>query len=282
VGVGSSILQSGELGRGSHACWSYRSDGAHRDFLAAYFTAGIEANERLMYLAPPAQLRTAVTTLTEAGLEVGTLMAHGRLVMGDVTAAYLSAGALEPDIRLAGHALIVEQALRDGFDGLRVCSEIAPLLRTGGVRDDWYPYEVRADVLIASLASIVVCACDQRNVEPQVMSELAAVHSLRGGAVGYPSPFVLHAGPDGLALSGEVDASSADRIGRWLRDVLGDMSEPVVDVTELEFIDAAGMWALLDSAHTHPGGLVLRGTSPHFRRVWAVCGYDAIGSVQLN
>ena len=270
------------MGRGSHACWSYRSEAAHQRFLAEFFTAGLDANERLVYLAPAQQVRTAVATLTGAGLEVGTLMARGGLVMGDVTVAYLSQGALEPDVRLAGHTLIVEQALRDGFDGLRVCSEIAPLLRADGVRDDWYPYELRADMLIAGLPSIVVCACDQRGTEPQVMSDLAAVHSRRGGAVGYPSPFALHAGPDGRVLSGEVDASSADRVGRWLRRALNDMSEPVVDVTELEFIDAAGMWALLDSAHAHADGLTLRGTSPQFRRVWSVCGYDVIDSVRLN
>ena len=270
------------MGRSNHACWSYRSDAAHQHFLAEYFIAGLHSNERLMYLAPPEQLRSAVVTLTEAGLDIGTLMVGGRLVMGDVTAAYLSGAGLEPDIRLAGHAVLVGQALRDGFDGLRVCSEIATLLRAEGVRNDWYAYELRADVLIAGLPSIVVCACDQRATDPEVMSDLAAVHSLRGGAVGYPSPFALHAGPDGLVLSGEVDASSADRVGRWLSGALKDLSEPVVDVAGLEFIDAAGMWALLDCAHAHPDGLVLRGTSPHFRRVWSVCGYDAIDSVQLN
>jgi hypothetical protein len=67
-----------------------------------------------------------------------------------------------------------------------------------------------------------------------------------------------------------------------LSDALEDLSEPAVDVTELEFIDATGMWALLHGAHAHPEDLVVRGTSPHFRRVWSVCGYDAIGSVQLN
>jgi anti-anti-sigma factor len=268
--------------RSSHACWSYRSDVAQRQFLAEYFTAGFEANERLVYLASPEQLRTAEATLTGAGLDVGTLMVQGRLVLGDVTVAYLSEGALEPELRLAGHAVLVEQALHDGFDGLRVCSEIAPLLRADGVRDDWYPYELRADVLIAGLPSVVVCACDQRGTDSGVMSDLAAVHSLRGGAVGYPSPFALRAGPDGIAISGEVDASSADRVGRWLSDVLEDVSEPVVDVTELDFMDAAGMWALLDAAHAHRDGLMLRGTSPHFRRVWSVCGYDAMDCVKLN
>ena len=53
-------------------------------------------------------------------------------------------------------------------------------------------------------------------------------------------------------------------------------------MTGLDFIDAAGMWALLDSAHAHPGGLRLRGTSAHFRRVWSVCGYDTISTVTLH
>jgi anti-anti-sigma factor len=79
-----------------------------------------------------------------------------------------------------------------------------------------------------------------------------------------------------------VDASSAERVGRWLSEALRDLPDPVIDVGGLEFIDAAGMWALLDSAHAHPEGLRLKGTSPRFRRVWSVCGYDTITSVQLN
>jgi anti-anti-sigma factor len=108
------------------------------------------------------------------------------------------------------------------------------------------------------------------------------VHSLHTGAETDDPPFRLHAGAGGLALSGEVDASGAERLGRWLSEALPDLPEPVVDVEGLDFIDAAGMWALLDSAHAHPQGLCLRGTSPKFRRVWSVCGYDTIADVRLN
>jgi anti-anti-sigma factor len=270
-----------QLSRGNHVCWSYRSADAHRMFLTEYFTAGLRANERLLYLASAAQLQTALSFLSDAGLDIGALMGSGTFSVAEVTDAYLSQGALEPDIRLAGHAVLVQQALDQGFDGLRVCSEIAPLLAHGGVRDEWYEYELRADVLIARLPSVVVCACDVRQAERGVVGDLASVHSLQAGAAA-PAPFRLHAGQGGLTLSGEVDASSADRFGRWLRGALGDLPEPVLDVAGLEFIDAAGMWALLDSAHTHPDGLLVRGTSPQFRRAWSVCGYDAIGSVHLN
>jgi anti-anti-sigma factor len=270
------------MGRSSHVCWSYASDAEHRDFVVEFFEAGLAANERLVYLAPPEQLQATLSELDDAGLEPGRLLERGALRVDDLEGAYLIDGALRPDVHLAGHALLVGQALRDGYSGLRVCSEIVPLLGSDGVCDEWCSYEVRADLLIARLPSIVVCACDLRRSRPQMMSDLHAVHSLHTGAPTCHSPFRIHAGPDGLFLSGEVDASSADRVGRWLAGALSDMPEPVVDVEGLEFIDAAGMWALLDSAHAHPEGLRLTGTTERFRRVWAVCGYDTIPSVRLN
>jgi anti-anti-sigma factor len=270
------------MGRSSHVCWSYSSDAEHRDFLVEFVNAGLAANERLLYFAPPDQLHSTLPELADAGIDVGALTERGALSIGDVDGAYLFEGALQPDVRLAGHALLVGQALRDGFAGLRVCSEIAPLLGTDGVCDEWCGYEVRADLLISRLPSIVVCACDLRQARPEVVSDLHAVHSLHTGEPTDDSPFQLHAGHGGLALSGEVDASSAERVGRWLSEALRDLPDPVIDVEGLEFIDAAGMWALLDSAHAHPEGLRLKGTSPKFRQVWSVCGYDTITSVQLN
>jgi anti-anti-sigma factor len=270
------------MGQSSHVCWSYASDAEHRDFLAEFFEAGLAANERLMYVAPPEQLQATLSELASAGLETGPLLESGALRLGDLDEAYLVDGVLRPDLRLAGHALLVGQALRRGYSGLRVCSEIVPLLAPGGVCDEWYPYEVRSDLLISRLPSVVVCACDLRRARPEMMSDLHAVHSFYAGAPTCDSLFRLHARSGGLSLSGEVDASNADRVGRWLADALPDMPEPVVDVEDLEFIDAAGMWALLDSAHAHPQGLRLTGTSEWFRRVWSVCGYDTIRSVQLN
>jgi anti-anti-sigma regulatory factor len=273
------------MARGSHVCWTYRAPGAHRHFLTEFFLAGHRANERLMYLANPEQLVSACSFLAEAGLDVGGLLDSGAFSIGDVASAYVSGGSLEPDLRLAGHAVLVQQALNDGFDGLRVCSEVAPLLAHDAVRAEWCGYELRADVLIATLPSVVVCACDLREAEPSAadaVRELTAVHGRCAGPLP-PAPFRLHAAPaGGLALSGEVDSSWADRLGGWLRAACRDLSDPVLDVTDLDFIDAAGMWALLDSAHAHPRGLRLRGTSAHFRRVWSVCGYDTISTVSVS
>lgn len=277
-----STLRPGDLGRGSHVCWSYASDAEHRDFLVEFFAAGLAANERLMYFAPPEQLQSTLSQLAAAGLDIDSMLERKELHVDDMDGSYLIDGALRPDIRLAGHALLAGEALRDGYSGLRVCSEIVWLLGVDDVCDEWCGYEVRADLLISRMPSTVVCACDLRRARPEMMRDLHAVHPIHTGAPTCHSPFRMHAGPHGLFLSGEVDAASADKVGRWLAEALPDMPEPVVDVEGLDFIDAAGMWALLDSAHAHPEGLRLTGTSERFRRVWAVCGYDTISSVQLN
>ncbi len=202
--------------RGSHACWSYRAPDAHRHFLTEFFLAGHQANERLMYLANPEQVVSACSFLADAGLDVTGLVRSGAFSIGDVTSAYVTGGSLQPELRLAGHAVLVQQALNDGFDGLRVCSEVAPLLALDEVRAEWCGYELRADVLIATLPSVVVCACDLREAAPSAVDavrELTAVHGRSGGPLS-PAPFRLHAGPaGGLALSGEVDSSWADRLG---------------------------------------------------------------------
>lgn len=194
------------LGRGSHVCWPYRSTDAHHAFLTDFFTGGVQANDRLLYLAPPEQIETACSCLSDAGLDLDALMRRGAFSVGDVTAAYLSGGSLQPEVRLVGHAVLVQQALDDGFAGLRVCSEIAPLLAWSGVGEEWCGYELRADVLIKGLPSVVVCACDVRQADGAVLSDVVAVHSMTSG-VALLTPFRLHAAGGGLALSGEVDAS---------------------------------------------------------------------------
>ena len=131
-----STFLAGEPGRGSRSCWSYDAEPVHRALLTEFFAAGLAADERLLYFAAPEQLAGACAAAADSGADVAALMARGAFIVGDVTAAYLSSGSLEPDVRLQGHAALVHRALDDGFAGLRVCSEIAPLLGHGHVRDE--------------------------------------------------------------------------------------------------------------------------------------------------
>jgi len=119
------------MGLSSHVCWSYASDAEHRDFLAEFFEAGLAANERLMYLAPPEQLQATMSGLVDTGIDPSRLLERGALRVDDLDEAYLIDGALRPDVRLAGHALLVGQALRDGYAGPTVCATSGAVTRSG-------------------------------------------------------------------------------------------------------------------------------------------------------
>ena len=74
-----------------------------------------------------------------------------------------------------------------------------------------------------------------------------------------------------LRISGELDIASAPEVRAFLRATVAEGDARLVaDVTDLSFIDAAGISVLLDAdryAAGHGGWLRLVGASAHFRRI---------------
>jgi anti-anti-sigma factor len=55
----------------------------------------------------------------------------------------------------------------------------------------------------------------------------------------------------------------------------------VLDVTELDFVDVAGMRAIARACQTlvhHAGQARIRGASPTFRRIWRLAEFDRVES----
>lgn len=105
-----------------------------------------------------------------------------------------------------------------------------------------------------------------------------------------PAPAVMHVsrvpGPFGvhLRLAGELDIASAGRL-REVTSMLSerDLANLCLDLTDLEFLDAAGLRALL-ATHAlvtgHGGRLVLTGLRPLARRVLRITGLHEVLTVQ--
>jgi anti-anti-sigma regulatory factor len=225
--------------------------------------------------------------LTAAGHHVGPLLGRGQLVVAAVEDAYTPGGTFDPDALLAAFQALVAQALAEGFTGLRVFGDPAPLLADPDVRARWPSYELRADLLVARLPAVALCGYDLRVVDDAAVELPTAVHRLRLGAGDTPGPgFQLHGTADGaLALRGEVDMLYSDTVVGLLGGSAGDLGVPVVDVSSLEFVDVAGMRAIAAAARALPAtgvAVEVRGGSPLFRRVWSVLGHDALQRVRLT
>ena len=200
--------------------------------------------------------------------------------------AYAPGGLFDPGARIQAYQALVAQALADGFTGLRVFGDPAPLLADPDVRARWPLFELRADLLVARSLVVALCGYDLRVLDDAAVELPAAVHPLRLGAGDAPTPgFHVHGTADGaVALSGEVDLMYSDPVAGLLSGSAGDLGVPALDVSNLRFIDVAGMRAVVAAARAllaAAGSAEVRGASPLFRRVWSILGYDALEQVRL-
>jgi len=93
-----------------------------------------------------------------------------------------------------------------------------------------------------------------------------------------PAPFEARMDPDGVMyLSGELDMSTADSFTRTLASTM-DGQLPVLDLSELTFLDSSGIRAILQLRRSSQQTVVLRNVRPNVGRVLAVAGVnEAIG-----
>ncbi|MEJ2857785.1 MULTISPECIES: MEDS domain-containing protein [unclassified Saccharothrix] len=241
-----SVRDARDLGRHDHLCWSYEDT---PDFLARvreYLAEGLELGKRVRYAA----LGASPDDL--AGITgIETALSTGAAQVTPLSDTYSG----EPEEHVRAYAAATEQALADGFTGLRVAAEATPLVSTPAKLTAFLRYEHLVDRYMARRPFSAMCGYDTTVLDEHAVTQLAGVHP----CANHPTPFRLHAAPGGevVELAGEVDAASHDLLGSLLEriDVEGDL---VVHAPDLAFIDHRGLLLLADSARRRERSLVLR------------------------
>src|SRR5207248_5179891 len=87
-----------------------------------------------------------------------------------------------------------------------------------------------------------------------------------------------------VAIAGTVDAAGAERLKVILRATHLRGVTVRLDLSRLEFVDHYGCAAFASFAEqlaTTGGALEIVGSTPIFRRVWDLLGYDGLGNVTI-
>lgn len=267
--------RGGGFERGDHVCWRYGDDDERRAVLTTFLCEGVERTEQLVCFVRRGGGADVAGYLADH-CDVAGLVERGQLVVVDAEDVYTPEGHFDPEARLGDLQRRAAAATAAGWAGLRVYAEVGWLV--GRVVDPtcWSEYELRADLLISQLPYVALCGYDLREWEAGSFDPVDAVHgrTLDGG--GRPSPFHLHGTGDGaVAMSGEVDYASADLAGRLLTASGRQLSPPVIDLSALSFVDAAGTAAIFNAARALPD-VDLRDAPPLVDRIWQLLGYDEV------
>jgi hypothetical protein len=263
-------LRPGEVATVSdHACTSYASDAQRAKVVSAWLRDGAELGQRAMYVGE-GSVEALLADLADFS-DPQRALESGALVVASAVDLYDIGEAIDPATQLAFYDGAVEQAITDGYRGLRVAADITPLVLDEDLRTSHLHWEQYADRYMTDRPLAPLCIYDARRIP--ALPAISAVHPLQGPHE--PAFAVYGSERNAAAMVGEVDACFAD----ILSDVLAGLpsSDRFLDVERLGFIDARTATVLHEELQRRALAeqpIRIIGASPMFRRVWDLCRLD--------
>lgn len=152
--VGIEIL--GDIPWGTHICVFYQDKQDLIDILVPYFKAGLENNEFCMWItSEPLNTKEAEESLRQAVNNLSEYVEKGQIEILDYSQWYTKLGRFDTDEVLQGWNEKYEQAVKRGFDGLRVTGNALWLEKR-----DWKKitrYEAMANDIIGDSRILAIC-----------------------------------------------------------------------------------------------------------------------------
>jgi ABC-type transporter Mla MlaB component len=245
------VRQHGRLGTAKdlamhdHACWIYDDDGERREAVVDFLRDGLELGQRLLYVGGDSVERLRDDLESLDGVE--PLIEGGALQVLSLTGER-SVDPVDAERRLEAYAAAADQAVADGYAGLRVAVAVTGSVAGRGTWDAHKRWESLVDRSIVSRPLTALCLYDRREVPDRVLADLASLHPVSHGPAGMVPFRVFFSSPDALVLEGEVDYFCAADLGRLLDVTRHDDGEVVLDLSGLGFVDHHGVMALVEHA----------------------------------
>lgn len=211
--------------------------------------------------------------------DVDELIDSTTLVVETTGGVYTPGGTFDISEQVRRYRRLTEQALADGYTGLRVAADATAMVATRQARRQFVRYELAVDQLMARVPMSAMCAYD-KTVLGSGAGDLCAVHPSDDAPIELAPAFRLCFGTDGLRLSGEIDLFNAELFQLALDAATRCTEDDVrIDTAEVRFIDARGIVTLAEVRRTLVADgrdLRLTRASSAVRRVAEVLGLHAL------
>ncbi|GAB3310112.1 hypothetical protein GCM10027451_20300 [Geodermatophilus aquaeductus] len=233
-------------------CCLYDDVGEFRRRLTAFLAAGLRAGCRVAYagLGGAEGSRADLAELPD----LDRRLADGSVRILSLQDVYGDAHPIDCDRVVGLYAAATEQALADGFHGLRVGADASELVRSPAHLDALVRYEFLADRYMAGHALSALCGY-RLDLGHETVSELASLHAT-GSAGG--TGFTLFGCADGaIGLGGQYDPTSVTVLRRLLTRIRAGAEDGtvVIDLADVEYVDHRLLRTL--SAHAWEQGVAL-------------------------
>jgi len=160
------------LRQGDHLCLIYDRAAEQMAALIPFLKRGLAAGERCLYLADDATTDLAGQALASEGIDVARERERGALVLLTRRDAFLREGRFDPGAMTDLLRQAEQEALDDGFGGLRVASEMSWCLGNAPGTERFLEYEATLNRFLDGSRSVGLCQYDRSRFPPRVVYDI--------------------------------------------------------------------------------------------------------------
>ncbi len=166
------------LRQGDHLCLIYRSAAEQTAALIPYLKAGFAAGERCLFVGHGTSGRRLEHALVEAGVDVTGECDRGALVFVTRRDTWLPGGRFDPGTMMDMLRQAEQQALDDGFSGLRATWNMGWLLEGTTGADRLREYEAHLNRFLAGSRTCALCRYSREGSSADTIQDALHTHPL--------------------------------------------------------------------------------------------------------
>jgi PAS domain S-box-containing protein len=161
---------------GDHVCCVHETEEEVRAVVGPYLQQGLEASERVLYIADIRSPQMIAEWLCGCGVDMERRVESGQFKMVRSESAHTQGGTFNPDRMIAYLKEELREALEEGYGALRVASEMSWALSGFEGSERLGEYEAKLDLLLRDAACAVLCLFDRNQFPPEILLEALATH----------------------------------------------------------------------------------------------------------
>ena len=267
-----------ELGVQDHLCSVHCDPRDYRPRLSDFFSDGLERGLRVAYLG--SEDAGDLRELLGGAAGTGPVLPGEAVRVISFEEFYGAAEPVDPAAVIKRYDAATQEALADGYRGLRVGADVTDLVRAPERRDAF----ARCEFLLERYTSRhpLSAMCGYHRELGAAVAQFACLHAAVPAGL---TPFQVFACDDGaVGLLGEFDQACQGAFERALRRIEPAPGDPglIFDMSAVGFMDHNALLALDSYAQACPVPVVARSVPPAVRRLARVLGLEPLGHVHLG
>ena len=165
-----------EIAPGKHLCQLYETEAEYKAITATFIAQGLRKGEKVIYAIEAHPADVVLSCLREADVNVEAVLASGQLTLVPAHNIYTPNEIFNPDTMLQLINTALQDALDEGYTGLRALGEMSWVFHTAAGAEHLLEYEARLNELFASGKLALLCQYDRRRFGPATLLGALRTH----------------------------------------------------------------------------------------------------------